>query len=399
MSLSVQDTEAFRRIIAADPECKQCFECGAPSPQWCDVNHGIFVCLECSGVHRSLGTHLSFVRSSTMDTWASWRPEKLRQMQVGGNRRARLYFEANAVPKMPVKARYESLGALRYTSLLEAEATGQPFSEATWQPPEWYSRMKNQQQQSSPNAAGVYYGGYGSPTTQSSPTGGDMSNCFTGMGSSPAPARQTAGAGAGANNRNGGGDWYSAVSSGWGALTQKASELAHTAQENLAQTDVDGMKASVARGWTSVASTVSTYAKQAGLEGEGEGDGLSALLQHARQEREAQPQQAAVPGRFDHIEHVASPTSQQDTGAVASGWGGGGGSSSNSATSPTARAGNPWQTTTPSAAWGTTTAVRPATTPSPTSPSSKNAVLTGKPVQPQAPVAPQKKDDDWGWDD
>lgn len=39
--------------------CLECNDCGAPNPQWCSLGFGTFICLECSGVHRSMGTHLT----------------------------------------------------------------------------------------------------------------------------------------------------------------------------------------------------------------------------------------------------------------------------------------------------------------------------------------------------
>jgi len=36
-------------------------------PTWASINLGITLCIECSGVHRSLGTHMSKVRSLTLD--------------------------------------------------------------------------------------------------------------------------------------------------------------------------------------------------------------------------------------------------------------------------------------------------------------------------------------------
>lgn len=50
---------------------QRCVDCLQPRPQWASVSYGVFMCLECSGVHRSLGVHLSFVRSVQMDSWTA----------------------------------------------------------------------------------------------------------------------------------------------------------------------------------------------------------------------------------------------------------------------------------------------------------------------------------------
>lgn len=44
-----------------------CAECGRSNPEWCSINLGLVICIECSGVHRSLGVHLSKVRSLRLD--------------------------------------------------------------------------------------------------------------------------------------------------------------------------------------------------------------------------------------------------------------------------------------------------------------------------------------------
>lgn len=49
--------DVLRRVCGND----KCADCGAPEPDWASLNLGVLVCIECSGVHRNLGVHISKV--------------------------------------------------------------------------------------------------------------------------------------------------------------------------------------------------------------------------------------------------------------------------------------------------------------------------------------------------
>ncbi|XP_067883472.1 arf-GAP with coiled-coil, ANK repeat and PH domain-containing protein 2-like isoform X2 [Heterodontus francisci] len=73
------------------PGNDQCCDCGRASPRWASINLGITLCIECSGIHRSLGVHRSKVRSLTLD---SWEPESLKMLTELGNKVINRIYEA-----------------------------------------------------------------------------------------------------------------------------------------------------------------------------------------------------------------------------------------------------------------------------------------------------------------
>ena len=77
-----------------------CADCNSIGPRWASMNLGVLVCLNCSGIHRRLGVHISKVKSVTLDgwkiKWAQW-------MKARGNKNSNEYFEANCRTPKPTE--------------------------------------------------------------------------------------------------------------------------------------------------------------------------------------------------------------------------------------------------------------------------------------------------------
>ncbi|XP_060007766.1 arf-GAP with GTPase, ANK repeat and PH domain-containing protein 1 isoform X8 [Lagenorhynchus albirostris] len=67
-----------------------CVDCETQNPNWASLNLGALMCIECSGIHRNLGTHLSRVRSLDLDDWPI---ELIKVMSSIGNELANSIWE------------------------------------------------------------------------------------------------------------------------------------------------------------------------------------------------------------------------------------------------------------------------------------------------------------------
>eukprot|EP00697_Spironema_sp_BW2_P010792 gnl/Spiro4/26184_TR13051_c0_g1_i1.p1 gnl/Spiro4/26184_TR13051_c0_g1~~gnl/Spiro4/26184_TR13051_c0_g1_i1.p1 ORF type:complete len:393 (+),score=108.91 gnl/Spiro4/26184_TR13051_c0_g1_i1:31-1179(+) len=92
MAGSSPSAEEVLKSLLLLPENSVCADCGAEKPNWAVTNVGAFICLMCAGVHRSLGPHISKVRSVTLDLWTDEMVEKMKE--AGGNSKVNANWEA-----------------------------------------------------------------------------------------------------------------------------------------------------------------------------------------------------------------------------------------------------------------------------------------------------------------
>uniref|UniRef100_A0A671X6R9 ArfGAP with GTPase domain, ankyrin repeat and PH domain 1 n=1 Tax=Sparus aurata TaxID=8175 RepID=A0A671X6R9_SPAAU len=94
----------------------RCADCETQNPDWASLNLGALICIECSGIHRNLGTHLSRVRSLDLDEWPL---ELIRVMTAIGNELANSVWESsNSRPVSSIREERERWIRAKYEQRL-----------------------------------------------------------------------------------------------------------------------------------------------------------------------------------------------------------------------------------------------------------------------------------------
>ncbi|ODH51345.1 hypothetical protein GX48_02585 [Paracoccidioides brasiliensis] len=95
-----RNERALQELITTVPGNERCVDCQARNPGWASWNLGVFLCMRCAALHRKLGTHISKVKSLSMDSWSS---DQVDNMRKNGNLVVnKIYNPRNVKPPIPI---------------------------------------------------------------------------------------------------------------------------------------------------------------------------------------------------------------------------------------------------------------------------------------------------------
>lgn len=111
---AAQNQQILKNLVKLNGN-KSCADCKRNKhPRWASWNLGVFVCIRCSGIHRSMGTHVSRIKSVDLDAWTD---EQMKSILQWGNSRANKYWEAKLAPgHVPSEVKIENFIRTKYES-------------------------------------------------------------------------------------------------------------------------------------------------------------------------------------------------------------------------------------------------------------------------------------------
>ncbi|PHH62205.1 hypothetical protein CDD81_7332 [Ophiocordyceps australis] len=89
-------------LVQSVPGNNKCADCHMPNPAWASWSLGVFLCMRCAAIHRKLGTHISKVKSLSMDSWSNEQIDNMRK--VGNVVSNQVYNPENKKPPVPIDA-------------------------------------------------------------------------------------------------------------------------------------------------------------------------------------------------------------------------------------------------------------------------------------------------------
>ncbi|KAL6121526.1 hypothetical protein NUSPORA_01530 [Nucleospora cyclopteri] len=111
-------------------ENKKCADCRAANPRWVSCKYGVFLCLECAGIHRALGVNYDFIKSATLDQWSR---EAYLPIKYGGNSKFISFLKEKNLLNIEVLDKYRNPVVMEYSKSLIDEvknATGETLKHA-----------------------------------------------------------------------------------------------------------------------------------------------------------------------------------------------------------------------------------------------------------------------------